>query len=280
MRLAKPPGRSAAFQAGETINHEPDLNRLPPRKSQATGGEADDNAEPSTRRHSLRPTIVAYLWANLRGDRYDVTFRGETIVRHSRDPEHDLARALLSRGHLGVTVNDGRTRAPRTIVNIEKAARLRVSEESRDGLRTRKWHQNPDSARYSPKAQPESPGPRLQVSRPSVRAMTGKPRFAPLPARAIADLRLDCLHFRALSAIALHDRLSGPRNVGQGCWASLGTLRECRSNYNNVSTAINELEQWGYVETQVNHRDRRRRIYRVIYIEADEPRLMAALVRP
>ena len=54
---------------------------------------------------------------------YDVVFGSETIVTDSRDPEHDLARALLARGIKGnVTLHDGSTRKPRTVVNIEKAA--------------------------------------------------------------------------------------------------------------------------------------------------------------
>src|SRR4029077_13371105 len=54
---------------------------------------------------------------------YDVVFSGVIIVTDSRDPEHDLARALLARGIKGnVTLHDGATRKPRTVVNIEKAA--------------------------------------------------------------------------------------------------------------------------------------------------------------
>jgi hypothetical protein len=54
---------------------------------------------------------------------YDVEFDGEMLVSDSRDPEHDLARALLARGIKGkVTIHDGNTGMPRTIVNIEKAA--------------------------------------------------------------------------------------------------------------------------------------------------------------
>ena len=54
---------------------------------------------------------------------YDVVFDGEIIVADSRDPEHDLARVLLARGIKGnVTLHDGPTRKPRTVVNIEKAA--------------------------------------------------------------------------------------------------------------------------------------------------------------
>ena len=55
---------------------------------------------------------------------YDVMFGGATIVSNSRDPEHDLARALLARGIKGlVEVRDGRTGKPRSLVNIEEAAK-------------------------------------------------------------------------------------------------------------------------------------------------------------
>jgi hypothetical protein len=63
-------------------------------------------------------------------------FDGELIVVDSRDPEHDLARALLARGLTGkVTMLDAQTGKPRTVVDIAKAAELCVSEESRDRLR-------------------------------------------------------------------------------------------------------------------------------------------------
>jgi hypothetical protein len=55
---------------------------------------------------------------------YDVLFGGDTIVSNSRDPEHDLARALLARGIKGlVEVRDDRTSKPRSLVNIEEAAK-------------------------------------------------------------------------------------------------------------------------------------------------------------
>src|SRR5262245_5710933 len=62
-------------------------------------------------------------------DRYDVEFAGKIIVERSRDPETDLARALLARGHTGtVTMLDGATGKARTIINIEKAAKVRTVE--------------------------------------------------------------------------------------------------------------------------------------------------------
>src|SRR6476660_4513570 len=52
---------------------------------------------------------------------YDVVFDGEIIVTDSRDPEHDLARALLALGIKGNgTLHDGPTRKPRTVINIER----------------------------------------------------------------------------------------------------------------------------------------------------------------
>jgi hypothetical protein len=61
--------------------------------------------------------------------RYDVTFNGETVVKGSRDPETDFARALLAKGITGkVKVIDANTGKHRTTVNIEKAAKLRTVE--------------------------------------------------------------------------------------------------------------------------------------------------------
>jgi hypothetical protein len=60
------------------------------------------------------------------------------LVERSRDPECDAARALLAKGITGkLTLCDGKTGIPRTIINIEKAAKLRVADESRKGLRFR-----------------------------------------------------------------------------------------------------------------------------------------------
>jgi hypothetical protein len=60
---------------------------------------------------------------------YDVLLEGEVIVSGSRDPEPDLARALLPRGHFGlIDVIGARTGKRRSRVNIEKAARLQTIE--------------------------------------------------------------------------------------------------------------------------------------------------------
>jgi hypothetical protein len=81
---------------------------------------------------------------------YDVVFEGETIITDSRDPDHDLARALLARGITGkVTLHDGNTSKPRTIINIERAAKRSADDKA---MRFRAW--KPFEARavrgYSP----------------------------------------------------------------------------------------------------------------------------------
>ena len=90
-------------------------------------------ADPSGDRHAL----IAHLKANPPPPGrsrehwylYDVEFDGEMIV--ARDPDTDLARALLARGFTGkVKLLDAVTGKPRTIIDIKKAARV-VAEESR-----------------------------------------------------------------------------------------------------------------------------------------------------
>jgi hypothetical protein len=62
-------------------------------------------------------------------NQYNVVFDGDVVIEGSRDPETDLARVLEGSGLSGtVTVVDGKTARPRTIINIEKAAKLRAEE--------------------------------------------------------------------------------------------------------------------------------------------------------
>jgi hypothetical protein len=73
---------------------------------------------------------------------YDVVFDGERLVTDSRDPEDDLARALLAQGITGkVTLHHGNTGKPRTIVNIEKATLWCVGSK----LERYKWKPPEDS---------------------------------------------------------------------------------------------------------------------------------------
>ena len=90
------------------------------------------------------------------GYRYSVLFEGKLLVENSRDPECDAARALVAKGITGkLTMCDGKTGKPRTIIDIEKAAQLTVSEESRDGLRLRRARTT-DNSPPSPEADEEA----------------------------------------------------------------------------------------------------------------------------
>jgi hypothetical protein len=79
------------------------------------------------------------IWVPTVGYRYSVIFRGKLLVERSRDPECDAARALVAKGITGkLTMLDGKTGKPRTIIDIEKAA-LRTAEEGRDAPRFRRF---------------------------------------------------------------------------------------------------------------------------------------------
>lgn len=75
----------------------------------------------------------------LSGGRYSVIFDGKLLVEHSRDPECDAARALRALCLTGkLTMLDGKTGRPRTIIDIEKAALL-TTEEGPNGPRFRRY---------------------------------------------------------------------------------------------------------------------------------------------
>jgi hypothetical protein len=111
------------------------IRRGPPQQGAANGPQECDrlggaidfvNTEGSPQKQ-----LTARLYPDRRGERFDVIFDGEVIVRRSRCPELDLARALLAHGIVGtVRVLDGNADRPRprTIFNIEKAAALTVEE--------------------------------------------------------------------------------------------------------------------------------------------------------
>jgi hypothetical protein len=68
------------------------------------------------------------IWTTA-GYRYSVVFDGDLLVERSRDPECDAARALMAKGITGkLTLLDGKTGKPRTVVDIERAAHLCVKE--------------------------------------------------------------------------------------------------------------------------------------------------------
>jgi hypothetical protein len=75
----------------------------------------------TARLHSLKPKKG--------GEVYSVIFRGKLLVERSTDPECDAARALVAKGITGeLTMLDGKTGRPRTVIDIERAAQLCVKE--------------------------------------------------------------------------------------------------------------------------------------------------------
>ena len=70
------------------------------------------------------------IWVGGRdGYRYSVLFDGKLLVERSRDPETGAARALFAKGITGkLTLCDGKTGQPRTVIDIERAAQLTVTE--------------------------------------------------------------------------------------------------------------------------------------------------------
>lgn len=91
-------------------------------------------------------------------DSYAVSFDGERIIEHSRDPEPELARALLARGITGsIKIIDANTGAHRSTVNIEAAARITVLEGRSVGPRFVKWRPMPQIGRESCAGRPPSP---------------------------------------------------------------------------------------------------------------------------
>ncbi len=95
--------------------------------------------------------------------------------------------------------------------------------------------------------------------------------FAAIPARAVGDPRLKGLHLKVLGAVALHDRLSGARKNGQGCWAGNKRLAELIGcNYSRLSVALTDLATWGYIDRRANPMNKTRRILFIVYDERDD----------
>jgi DNA-binding MarR family transcriptional regulator len=90
--------------------------------------------------------------------------------------------------------------------------------------------------------------------------------FAALPVRAIGDKKITGNHFRVLSAVAWHDRISGPREKGAGCWASNKTLaQKCGIHYTDLSTALCDLVRWGYITRESHPMNGKLHVFRVVY---------------
>lgn len=81
------------------------------------------------------------VWAGGKaGYLYSVIYDGKLLIERSRDPEHDAARALHAMGLTGkLTLLDGKSGVPRSVVDIERAAKLTMTERIRGGLSAVAW---------------------------------------------------------------------------------------------------------------------------------------------
>ena len=95
----------------------------------------------------------------------------------------------------------------------------------------------------------------------------GKPTYAPMPMRFVADLRLTAEHIRVLGVIAGHDRFA--KNE-QNCNADHKELaRKAGCHIFSLSRTLKALVKFGYIEVMPSPEDKRHRAYRVIYNDAD-----------
>jgi hypothetical protein len=140
--LTKRCGNKRAFDAQDEVPETPAPEPRPLKRNATPDGEVggvsthirsanDSSADSYKPRIINSATHIAHIYSRQAGRRYDVEFEGEILVRRSKDAECDLARTLLAKNIIGsVTVID-ESGKPRTIVNIERAARLTVREDRR-----------------------------------------------------------------------------------------------------------------------------------------------------
>jgi hypothetical protein len=76
----------------------------------------------------------------VRGQRYRVTYLGEVLIEGTRNPEFDACRALLAHGITGTLEvwRPGGVAADMRL-NIERGAKLTISETDDRGLRPVRW---------------------------------------------------------------------------------------------------------------------------------------------
>ena len=92
-------------------------------------------------------------------------------------------------------------------------------------------------------------------------------QFAAIPIRAMSDTRLGGPDFRLLGTIARYDRFG--RN-GAGCYVNGRKLaQEAGINYKHLGRQTQRLEAFGYITTEPSQTDKRRKIYSVLYGEAE-----------
>lgn len=95
--------------------------------------------------------------------------------------------------------------------------------------------------------------------------MAGKTHFAALPPRAISDTRLTLLDLRTLMVIAYHDRF----NVNKmGCYIGHDKMAKIiKAHEKSVTRSIGRLRDMGYLKHEIHEKNKRVRVYFVIYDE-------------
>lgn len=89
----------------------------------------------------------------------------------------------------------------------------------------------------------------------------GKALFAAIPVRAMSDTRLTATQWRVLAAVSWHAR---PGGNNMGCTASLKKLAEETGLWeSHVSTALNDLVEFGYLSRGRSPLDGRKKTYHV-----------------
>ena len=75
-----------------------------------------------------------------RGQRYQVTYAGDVLIESSCNPEFDACRALLAQSITGkLAVWRRGAAAPCMTLDIERGARLTISETDKEGPRLVRW---------------------------------------------------------------------------------------------------------------------------------------------
>lgn len=95
------------------------------------------------------------------------------------------------------------------------------------------------------------------------------PVYGAVPVRACGDLRFSAGHFRILSLVSAHDRMSVKR-ASAGCFAAHARLAGLAGMHvKSVSRLISDLVEWGYLERSSNQINKRLAVYRVVFCGAD-----------
>jgi hypothetical protein len=130
---------------------------------------SQDHREPNRRLAAEQVQLI--LHARDHGRRWDVMLYGESIVEGSRDPEHDAARVLASRGLAGrAETVDAITGKPRMRFDIERFAATSAVERAAGGLSTERWRPMPSEI--------SAVRPQSAVSEPEGREIADEPEQA------------------------------------------------------------------------------------------------------